>query len=205
MTAGWARLPRATAHIAQVAAAFGTEDGSVMKAFTEGGIVKLQLTRRVQTGWRTASGGKRVCSRWNGLLSDSTGRRSGRHRSQRYGRQVSERRSRGDLAFVLDGQVGQAAGGVNGAIGEDAASRAGIHAARAGAAAVSGKRGGLVRWGCRGRVQPTGRYEPISGLMRHLCIFANPAQTGTLGQIFFEDGGRIGEPAPLEGIGPFDG
>ena len=49
------------------------------------------------------------------------------------------------------------------------------------------------------------KVEPISGWMRHLCIFANPSQAGALGQFFFEDGGRIGEAAPLDGLARLPG
>jgi hypothetical protein len=96
----------------------------------------------------------------------------------------------GNVAFVFDGEEGDAAARVEGAVGEDALGGAGVDAAGAGAAVIGGE--GFVGFEFDAE-QNFGKQECGASLrVDEHGVFADPAQTCALGKFTFEDGTCVG-------------
>ena len=111
---------------------------------------------------------------------------------------MSGRRLFGDVAFVFDGEVGDATAGVEGAIGENGIGWTGLDATRTGAAVV-GDEGNV--WFEFEAEQDFGK-EKIGAFLRmdEAGVLADPAEAGALGEVAFEEGAGIGVVAIRDGM-----
>jgi len=98
-----------------------------------------------------------------------------------------------DIVFEFDGEVRDATRRVEGAIGENATGGAGSDAARARAAVIGDER----RVGFEREIEKNLGEQKIRALLRmdEAGVFADPADTGALGEITLKDGTRVCIPA----------
>ena len=111
---------------------------------------------------------------------------------------IAGRSSSGMSVLVLNGQVGDAASGIQCPVRQDALRRAGVDAAGARAAVVGFERRIRLE---RISKQDFGQQE-IGSVLRvdQAGVFADPAQTGAHGEVAFQQGTGIRVPAVGNGL-----
>ena len=129
------------------------------------------------SGGSRCSARRRAASRARPRRTCSTGRRPGSRRSRRCGCPSRARNSRGDVALVLDGQVGDAAARIELVGRGEGIGRADVEAAAAAAAMV-----GLGRVGLElARGEDRAEEQPRAELARdEVGVLALPAEPGAL-------------------------